>query len=283
VLHTSALALRAFPHTITPNKLVGELATLTETARLKLPLVEELAADIFQGSFTAKFAAAARTAGRMLAGTLYQRYYAIDTNALVQLNDQSKLSTELAAIASRRAQVKPGVSVAGNGKILEQVQILTTHNLAVLFMALPLADALAADNAALVERCFTYAVERLSRKATRRRVFLHNLKSAAYAWRQLVFFLSFAPDPATTAAHLRGKLAKRDPAFVRRFEPAMRGLELAIAGVASNRAEFVKGGGHVLTGWSTERHWLSPPELAGADDRHVHIADPLADEYDDYA
>jgi hypothetical protein len=38
----------------------------------------------------------------------------------------------------------------------------------------------------------------------------------------------------------------------------MRGLELAAAGTHSTSRAFAASGGRVLTGWSTERHWLSP-------------------------
>jgi hypothetical protein len=41
-------------------------------------------------------------------------------------------------------------------------------------------------------------------------------------------------------------------------EPAMRGLELAASGIASDDAAFASDGGRVFTGWSTDRHWLAP-------------------------
>lgn len=46
----AGIVLRAFPHTITPNPLVSELASLSRAAALALPLVEELAVDIFEGA-----------------------------------------------------------------------------------------------------------------------------------------------------------------------------------------------------------------------------------------
>jgi hypothetical protein len=40
-----------------------------------MPLVEEVAADIFMGTFTQKWRRAAATASQALAGSLYARYY----------------------------------------------------------------------------------------------------------------------------------------------------------------------------------------------------------------
>src|SRR5690606_38384260 len=80
----AALAIRTFPATITPNKLVAELATLatqaglgaTDDAPSRLPLVEEVASDIFMGTFSVKFLRAAQVAARVLGeGSIYARYY----------------------------------------------------------------------------------------------------------------------------------------------------------------------------------------------------------------
>ncbi|KIE25990.1 hypothetical protein LK08_16350 [Streptomyces sp. MUSC 125] len=49
------LAVRAFPGTILPNPLIRELSVLARQAELGAPFVEELAADIFMGTFTPKF------------------------------------------------------------------------------------------------------------------------------------------------------------------------------------------------------------------------------------
>jgi hypothetical protein len=69
------LAITGFPQTLMPNPLVSEMSTLTVQAGLSLPLVEELAADIFMGTFTEKWARAAAMASGSLDGTLYARHY----------------------------------------------------------------------------------------------------------------------------------------------------------------------------------------------------------------
>ena len=70
------LALDAFPATPLPNPLIAELDTLAREAELDLPFTEELAADIFMGRFSPKFARAAQLAGQLLEGTPYaERYF----------------------------------------------------------------------------------------------------------------------------------------------------------------------------------------------------------------
>ncbi len=79
------LAVQAFPGTILPNPLVRELGVLARSCDLGAPFVEELAADIFMGAFGPKFLTAARIAGELLGGTLYERYYGIDYAAIRDL------------------------------------------------------------------------------------------------------------------------------------------------------------------------------------------------------
>jgi hypothetical protein len=262
VARASSTVIRAFPHTIVPNKLVTELYALGAAAALTLPLVEELASDIFMGSFTEKFVAAAKVAGRLLADTLYERYYGIEPGALARLPAPiGKTSPEFAALcAQRAASVGSGAGhgVARNGKIIEQSQILTTHNLAVLFDALALQASLAPALRPLAASCFQWIVRQLRIPARRGHEILIRLKSTAYAWRQMVFYLSFGDDVWGFLRWARGRLAGTDDAFQQRFEPAIRGLELAAGGVPSSSAAFAAGGGRVFTGWSTERHWLAP-------------------------
>jgi hypothetical protein len=262
VAATSSIALRAFPYTIIPNKLVTELYALTNAAALKLPLVEELAADIFMGSFTPKFVEAAKTSARLLAGTLYQRYYAIDVDEVLRIpTPTDKPSAEFAALCERRAAPLDSSSrsfVVRNGKVIEQAQILTTHNLSVLFDALPLRDQLAPHLRLVAETCFRWTVGRLRLRTADWHQTLVNLKNSAYAWRQLAFYLSFVPAVPDFLQWARVQLERVDDVFRQRFEPAIRGLEMAASGVASSDAEFAAGGGCVFTGWSTDRHWLAP-------------------------
>jgi hypothetical protein len=249
---TCAVALSGFPQTITPNKLVTELDALARAAGHRLPFVEELAADIFMGSFTEKFLKAAQLAAGVLSGSLYERYYAIDYAAVARLPAPTgRTSNELAALCFERAGKARG-GVAANGKIIEQAQILTTHNLALLFDALAIRPRISPRD--LAQDAFGWIVRRLrSARGVDHRV----IKNAAFAWRQLVFFLSFADDVGGFVPWAREQLVRTVPAFQTRFKPVLRGLDLAIRGVRSDAPEFTERGGRVLLGWTTEQHWLA--------------------------
>jgi hypothetical protein len=78
----------------------------------------------------------------------------------------------------------------------------------------------------------------------------------------MIFFLSLGDELPSFLTWARSQLARADEAFRGRFEPAMRGLELAAAGTASSDAAFAARGGRVFTGWSTTRHWLTPADAS---------------------
>ena len=60
----TVLTLTSFPHAIFPNKLLQELRALVKSANLDIPLVDELAADIFMGKFSGKFVEFCMEGGR---------------------------------------------------------------------------------------------------------------------------------------------------------------------------------------------------------------------------
>lgn len=253
------LSLTSFPQQIFPNKLLQEIRALADGAALKLPLVEEVAADIFMGTFSEKFLHAARKAGELLEGTLYERYYAL-TYANVRAMrakrklwgvatspDFAKLCTQLAGESGSAS----GWGVARNGKIIEQEQILTTHNLAVLCDALGLRESLALRWEELAHRCFGWVCQRLQHNGGAWQARLQNVKNAAYAWRQMVFFLSVAPagvaERFLTAS--AGRLHEQPREFQELFRPAVDGLAQAAQGAPIS-------GDQRFLGWTTERHWL---------------------------
>ncbi|HEX2700130.1 MAG TPA: hypothetical protein VHM89_08015, partial [Acidimicrobiales bacterium] len=147
--HATLLAFSSFPQTILPNPLVSELTALAKQAELNLPLVEEVAADIFMGTFTLKWREAAAIASDLMAGTLYARYYDLPITAAwppldnrtpglaerVKTRWGKKTAVDFAQVCSERsreAALGDGSFVARNGTLIEQSQILTTHNLAQL-------------------------------------------------------------------------------------------------------------------------------------------------------
>lgn len=277
------LALTGFPQAILPNKLLQELVALAERAGLSLPLVDEIAADIFMGEFTDKFVRAAKQAGALLAGSLYEAYYGLPYDRVQRLPlDEPKpgkggkrrptaaaagsrelyaLCCELAGEAARG----PG-SVARNGRILEQEQILTTHNLAVLVEALELVGneaqpgPLRPQLGELVRRCFTWVCKEQRRHITDWRSRLHMIKNTAYAWRQMIFFLSLLPRGAAAELLLwaEAELLLLPAELQARFRPALTGLLRAFNGESPDCPPASRR----FLGWA-DSSWLKPPAPTG--------------------
>ncbi|BBH70906.1 hypothetical protein ACTI_75910 [Actinoplanes sp. OR16] len=206
------LTVGSFPGTLIPNPMVRELAAVSREAGLDLPWVEELAADIFDGRFSAKFVAAARIAGELLSGTIYEQYYAADYAGLptgaatfAQLCRKRAGFTELRGLP------------AANGMIIEQAQILTTHNLATLVRAGVRFDP---DGA---EDCWAKA-ERLAGQP----------RPLAHAWREMVFRLAISGR----AEEFVLTRPERSP-----LAPALDGLIAAVEGRPAKP----------LTGWRLTR------------------------------
>lgn len=262
--------MQGFPGTILPNPLVRELSVLARQADLGAPLVEELAADIFMGTFSPKFLKAARVAAELLGGTLYERYYGIDYTAVrnlavVEASEntlrpyEARTSPGFAALCVERAGGPGSWSVAENGKVIEQAQILTTHNLATLVHAVGIRPEDGWDVLAL--RSF-HSVCRLTSRLHGHPRPLATVKDAAYAWRQMLFHLSLC-EPAAQARVLAclGDEASRHPTHVAdRLAPAVVGLRLVADGRefdADGRLD--DGRGRRFLGWTTDGHWLLAP------------------------
>ncbi|MEV5573576.1 transcriptional regulator [Spirillospora sp. NPDC052269] len=247
------LTLGAFPGTIIPNRMVTELSALARQAGLDAPFVEELAADIFMGTFSPKFVRAAELAAELLDGSLYARYYGIDTARLWTLRAAAKTSSEktaqarkthagftsdpeadaareFAALCSARAVAAGGSWVVANGRVIEQSQILTTHNLAVLAGTVGVTPEPGWPESA--RRAFTVMCDRLV-TAHRSALPLRAVKDAAYAWRQALFFLSMAGDAEARAfaAWARDETDRLfGPVATRTAAPAA-GLDRVLAGL----------------------------------------------------
>jgi hypothetical protein len=162
-----------FPQTVTPNRLVSSLTSLLASAEIKdHPLMEELACDIFMGEFSPKFSTSLAVAAQTMRGTLYSKYYGLDSiyaeflaeygaaaeeKPTIQnpfLSTVKKLQARLfkddgdkakarrcfldavkklqARLARHEARDTKKGLVAANGEIIEAAQILLTHNLAQL-------------------------------------------------------------------------------------------------------------------------------------------------------
>lgn len=267
------LALTGFPETILPNPLVREMTALCERAGLSIALTEEVAADIFMGTFTAKWGAAAAATSTLLAGTLYARYYDLppaDHPALAVTPAPEKkkgfrkpTADAFAALCGKRANEAGtgGSWVAKNGAILEQSQILTTHNLAGLVVGLGLVERLRVVAPSLAARALRFVVRRQAQVPPGFKSQLQAIKNAAYAWRQAIFFLSFcAPEDQWAAIEglVSEVAAAADRGWAARFEPAVAGLRMVLSGGRFDEEGRGKAPAPAvrLLGWSAGKHWL---------------------------
>lgn len=253
------LALTSFPQAIVPNKLLQELGALASSAEVELVLVDEVAADIFMGTFSAKFLRAAQTAASLLQGTLYETYYEIDYRGVAAINDLKKsrygpaTSKKFDQLCRARASPGQGLGVAANGVVIEQQQILTTQNLASLVATLDLVDAVRPRVLDLAQTCFRFVCMRHRMRIPHHHGRLIMVKQTAYAWRQMLFWLSLAPDThAEALAWMNAYLAEQSPDLETRLRPAMAGLAGAMAG--RSPAETV--GARQFLGWTVGPHWI---------------------------
>ncbi|MFE2417557.1 hypothetical protein [Streptomyces hokutonensis] len=271
------LAVQGFPGTILPNPLVRELGVLARQSGLGAPLVEELAADIFMNAFGPKFLVAAGIAGELLGGSLYERYYGIDYAAIGELaiteagdrTNKTRTSPGFARLCAERARAassapaghkstgSPGSWVAENGKVIEQSQILTTHNLATLVHRVGIAPEPGWTD--LARRCFV-TVCRLTGRVHRNPRPYATIKDAAYAWRQLVFHLSLCPPAGQrrVLAALDEETGRHPHHVGARLAPALAGLRLVVDGGGFGPDGTADGGrARRLLGWTTDGHWLA--------------------------
>lgn len=222
------------------------------------------------GAFSANFLRAGQAAGRLLQGTLYERYYGVPYSRVLALDDVEKKSygapvsegflaicRELAGAAEGDARWSP----AANGKIIEQAQIVTSHNLASVFETFGLAGKLPLPE--LARGTFEWICARHTQRVAVWRAELQRIKNTAYAWRQLVFYLSLAGDEAQRSFidWSSNHLATQGPEVRRRLTPVVTGLRAICAGERfdADGVHAVSGGRRFL-GWTVGRHWILPPK-----------------------
>ena len=262
------LTLNAFPHAIVPNKMLQELRALIKAAGLDIPIVDELATDIFMGAFTSKFVTAAKIAAELLEGTLYEQYYDINYSDIRHIHATASHSrpvkemsqTNFASLVALRAGVKAGGwDITSNGMQIEQSQILTTQNLATLTVGLNINTELSTRAADLAAECFQWICARLQANAKSRHDHLIAIKNIAYAWRQMIFFLSLLnKESQQRFMHWTDKhFEKESIEFQARFKPAVIGLRSTMQyGTAPPKNP--DSGGAMLLSWTNETHWLMP-------------------------
>ncbi|MEU5987486.1 transcriptional regulator [Spirillospora sp. NPDC047418] len=245
------LTLHAFPGTVIPNPMTSQLSALARQAGVGAPFVEELAADIFMGTFTRKFLDAAKLAGELLDGTLYARYYGIDYAAV---HSMRKGFDKLCAKRAGNPGSGPWGRVTANGKVIEQAQILTTHNLATLVHPIGVTTLDGWDD--LARRSFAVTC-RLVRRIQGNPRPLRTVKDAAYAWRQTIFYLALCglKEQVAVIAWMQDELDKSPPHALRRLDPVLAGLRHVLTGgtLDNDSPPHTRR----LLAWSTDGHWMT--------------------------
>ncbi|NVB38069.1 hypothetical protein G6O69_09515 [Pseudenhygromyxa sp. WMMC2535] len=269
-------ALCGFPQTIVPNVLTRELEAVAKRAGLELPLVQELAVDIFMGTFTAKWPEAAREACERLEGKLYARYYdlpsprdeALHAPRGVGKAHAEQAGTRFAALCKQRsseARIDPQMNLENcgwletRGSQLEQCQILTTHNLATLTWGLGLEAKLAKFAAELAARCFAWILGRRRQRAPNEWSRQHVIKNAGYAWRQAIFWLSLCSESEQGAAlnELERGLAAAPGVELVALAQAVSGLRMVLEGGRFDAEGRGPLGERRFLGWGIGGHWIT--------------------------
>ncbi len=194
LLRIVILALTTWPHTILPNKLISALRSLVNTmgASDRCFLTPELAADIFMGSFTDNFTKAIHQCGEEMKGTIYEAYFRIKPRMPIT---RDLIAT--ACISRAKLEEDPrsfyNMDVAYNGAVLEQVQVLTSHNLAQLSALLGLKEKLGPRIPDMVDDCVKFMQREIKghENCDDYHARLTAMKRVAYCWRQMIFWMSW--------------------------------------------------------------------------------------------
>ncbi|NJR42447.1 MAG: hypothetical protein HC767_07080 [Akkermansiaceae bacterium] len=229
-------------------------------------LLEELAADTFELAFAGKFAIAARHAARALKGTAYERYYGLDySEVLARIacpafegsgEEFCLLCEELCGLSDagrcyggrgwggrgmrgmggrRRAhstnQMRKHYVVSQKAMIIEQAQIITTHNLAMLREAGAYERGAAGGWGALAMRCAKAVCTQtgVARAARQNGAGERWARQATTAWRHMVFFLALEEDRTVQASVVK-EFAKAKPEVRWVLEPKLKRLQAALDG-----------------------------------------------------
>ncbi|WP_123813129.1 hypothetical protein [Myceligenerans xiligouense] len=239
------LYLQWFGGTPLPNPLLVELEALAGQAGIDVPFVPELAADIFQDAFSRRFGATAALVAEH-AGPGYVTYYGLGDD----LHDLALhgYDRQVFAILCRRRAERAGSgtsrwSVSRNGMVIEQAQLLTSHNLASLAALDVPADPEATARLAFAE------VLRLVRAARRPHIApyiaMSHARAAGLAWRHVVWFTALVP--ATRFPALIDELTALVDDISPRLTVALADLAAACAGTTPDTP---------LLGWSNGPHPL---------------------------
>jgi hypothetical protein len=216
------------------------------------------------GTFSAKFLEAAQLAGELLRGSLYERYYDIDYEQLRLMapdrpdKGSSARTSAFAALCHSRSEAPSGWSVAANGMVIEQAQILTTHNLAALAGPIGLRHHFERKSDTLAARSLDRVLELIAKTSGNPRP-LGTVKDAAYAWRQMIFYLSFAApsDYPRFLDQIASRLAAQPSHVSEKLASAVGGLDWVMRGGSLDDTS-APGDARRFLGWAAGGHWMLP-------------------------
>ena len=125
--------VRHFPQTMFPNKPVQAFADLLKMADIDMMPVNEIASDIFEGRFSAKFAKSAEEAYSVIP-VLYKRYFGMHTPEVCETLEDGCTTEAFTDLCYTMSGVKKPswrmyMPPSEAGMVIEQMSILTTHNL----------------------------------------------------------------------------------------------------------------------------------------------------------
>ncbi|MFC7216834.1 hypothetical protein ACFQLX_01400 [Streptomyces polyrhachis] len=140
--------------------------------------------------------------------------------------------------------------------VIEQAQILTTHNLAALVR--PVGVTPATGWADLAYRSFRTACSLTARVHHNPRP-LATIKDVAYAWRHTLCYLSLCTsgEQAATITQLEDEVTRHASHVIDRLAPVLAGLRLIAAGGTFDPDGTAHGGrARRLQAWSATGHWM---------------------------
>jgi hypothetical protein len=163
-------------------------------------------------------------------------------------------------------------SVLANGMVIEQSQILTTHNLATLVQ--PVGVAPTPGWPKLARRSFRAVWQLVFRVHNNPRP-LGTIKDAAYAWRQTLLYLALTShaDQAAFVAWAREQVRAQPAHTTERLGPVVAGLAHVLAGGMFD-ADGVAGDARRFLGWAVGGHWMQPGRRKLRDSRTGSVRAP---------
>jgi hypothetical protein len=195
-----------------------------------MPIMPELAADIFEGGFSETFSQGERVAAQVLQGSFYERVFGLADMYRSVLEEEApreaiakKANPKTSGLMQRASALRDwyaggkGTSsggrgenyVAQNARVIEAVMVLTTHNCAQAYLnpvvGARVRELVGVGPAALAAGAWATVLEAVGfDEGGNYHARLLAKKRAAYGYRQAVFFVSCCEGDATREEVIAG-------------------------------------------------------------------------------